>query len=193
MPSKEHHRKRDFKKSPESGGGKGRGNQIFFIQKQDAEHLHYDLHLRLGDVLVSWVVPRGLSTEVSEKRLAIRLDDRPLEFADFGGIIPGDVARAITFEVWDHGDYEVFSYNKASHPSLREGLKKGAFKVKLRGGKFRGRYAFVCIDPEGDQRKWLIFRLQDSDPDARRNPESTESNSVITGRSLKEIKKDSSQ
>ena len=190
MSLKKYQKKRDFQKTNEPKGEKVKDKHLFVIQKHNAENLHYDLRLSIGGVLVSWAVPKGLSTAAQEKRLGIRTEDHPMDYAGFEGVIPEGEYGAGTVLVWDKGEYEVITDEEDPDQYLRQALKKGSFKVNLKGEKLRGGYAFARMDKKEDEEQWLIFKLDDQHADARRNPVSTEPDSVLTGRSLEEIKKE---
>lgn len=161
-------------------------SHLFVCQKHDAQHLHYDFRLQDGDVLISWAVPKGLSTAANEKRLAIRTADHPLDYAHFEGVIPEGEYGAGTVLVWDIGCYELLSDSK----SIKQLISEGTLKFFLKGHKLQGGYAMVRMkDDHKNQEQWLIFKLDDEHADARRNPVSTEPDSVLSGRSLKAIAK----
>jgi DNA ligase D-like protein (predicted 3'-phosphoesterase) len=182
-------RKRDFGKTREPAGGTGRdhGGRRFVIQKHDASSLHYDFRLEFGGVLVSWAVPRGLSTDPRDKRLAIRTEDHPLAYADFEGIIPAGEYGAGTVLVWDAGRYRNLQARKGrSSRSMERSLHEGLIEVWLEGEKLRGGYALKRI-AGGRQQRWLVIKMDDAHADARRRPTRTQPASVRSGRDLAEI------
>jgi DNA ligase D-like protein (predicted 3'-phosphoesterase) len=183
MSLKEYQEKRDFRKTKEPSGEKegGRAN-LFVIQKHDARNLHYDFRISVDGVLVSWAVPKGPSTDPKEKRLSIRTEDHPLSYADFEGVIPEGEYGAGTVMVWDRGVYE----NLNKDESVAEGLKKGHIKINLQGEKLKGGYALTETNKEKNW--WILVKIRDEAADARRNPTSTQPKSVLTGRTLAEIK-----
>ena len=195
MTLKEYNSKRNFSETPEPEGKKSSKKHLFVIQKHDARNLHYDMRLSIGDVLVSWAVPKGLSTAANEKRLAIRTEDHPMDYADFEGVIPEGQYGAGTVMVWDKGTFEIIAEDTVDRfdKFLEQRLDEGSFKVKLNGEKLKGGYAFVRMDGKKEDEEWLIFKLDDEYADARRNPESTQPLSVLTGRSLEEIKEEEQQ
>ena len=166
---------------------------LFVIQKHDATTLHYDFRLRVGDALVSWAVPKGLSTAANEKRLAIRVDDHEVDYADFEGVIPEDEYGAGTVMIWDKGTYEPMTGGKDdAETSMREAIEKGGLKFNLNGSKIKGGYAMAKTGTRDGKDQWVIFKLDDEHADARRNPTSTEPDSVATSRSMDEIESEES-
>jgi len=183
--------KRDFAQTPEPRGGKA-GKQrhgrapVFVIQKHDARTLHYDFRLEVEGVLKSWAVPRGPSTKPSDKRLAVPTEDHPLDYADFEGVIPHGQYGGGTVLVWDRGSYENITRKDGETVPLAEALKDGHALVWLHGEKIRGGYALQRTGSKPDSR-WLLVKMDDAEADGRRNPVSTQPDSVLSGRSLADI------
>ncbi|MFZ0491010.1 MAG: DNA polymerase ligase N-terminal domain-containing protein [Salegentibacter sp.] len=189
-----YHDKRDFDLSSEPFGKqknkKDEDKQIFVIQKHDATNLHYDFRLLADGVLKSWAVPKGPSTDPEEKRLAIATEDHPIEYADFEGMIPEDQYGGGTVMVWDAGSYETDKKDEDGNLiPLGEQLKKGHATFILKGKKLRGGYTLIRIR-KGKQEQWLLKKVDDDEADARRNPTSTENKSVLTDRTMEQIRKD---
>lgn len=179
--------KRDFERSTEPRGraAPADGSSRFVIQEHDASSLHYDFRLEIGGVLASWAVPRGPSTDPSDKRLAIRTEDHPVEYIDFEGVIPEDEYGGGTVLVWDTGSYRNLKEDDAV--SMEGALEDGHLTVWLEGEKLRGGYALTRTKMGGDPDSWLLVKMDDEASDARRNPSSTQPESVLTGRTLEEI------
>jgi len=193
-PLKEYREKRDFSRTPESTGG-GRepsGKPIFVIQKHDASRLHYDLRLEVDGVLKSWAVPKGPSTDPGTKRLAVPTEDHPLEYADFEGVIPEGEYGAGTVMVWDIGPYSNIRAGEDEPVSMEDSLKEGKVVVWLEGSKLKGGYVLIRTG-RGSGSRWLFFKKKDEKADARRNPVSTEPDSVLTGRSIQQVTEDESE
>lgn len=169
---------------------------FFVIQQHGASTLHFDLRLRNGDVLTSWAVPRGPSTDPSEKRLAVRTEDHPLAYGDFEGVVPAGEYGAGPVLIWDRGPYRnlaVDNAGAAAEPAgsdLEPGLRAGKVEVWLEGTKIRGGYALIHARMGGDDDNWLLVKMDDAEADARRNPVSTEPESVVSGRTLDELEGD---
>jgi bifunctional non-homologous end joining protein LigD len=153
----EYKRKRDPKKTPEPFGiKKGKTKEpIFVVQRHDARRLHYDFRLERDGALASWAVPKGVPLESGEQRLAVHVEDHPLEYATFEGEIPKGEYGAGTVEIWDHGTYE-----------LVEEKKNGGLTVRLHGEKLDGTWALVPAHLSGDEKNWLIVRKRDETADA---------------------------
>src|SRR4051812_11536192 len=131
--------KRDFKITPEPPGKLGtskKGALRFLIQKHAASHLHYDFRLELNGVLLSWAVPKGPSLDPADKRLAMHVEDHPLEYGNFEGTIPKGQYGGGTVMLWDNGTWAPIGDPEA-------GYKKGHLKFELHGKKLSGRWALV--------------------------------------------------
>lgn len=191
----EYHKKRDFTLSSEPFGGdvnvEDKEKRIFVIQKHDASSLHYDFRLLVDGVLKSWAVPKGPSTDPKEKRLAIPTEDHPLEYADFEGTIPQDQYGGGTVMVWDAGTYENEKKDaKGKEISIQEQLEEGRCTFILHGKKLRGGYSLIKFG-KGKDENWMLRKVDDEEADARRNPVNTETKSVLTGRTMTQIRKES--
>jgi DNA ligase D-like protein (predicted 3'-phosphoesterase) len=181
--------KRDFRRTPEPAGGEGHTSDkpVFVIQKHDASRLHYDLRLEVDGVLKSWAVPKGPSTDPSQRRLAVPTEDHPLEYADFEGVIPEGEYGGGTMIVWDKGTYRNLQAEKDESRTMAEAYEDGHIEVWLEGEKLSGGYALVRTG-KGDDSRWLLIKMKDDRADARRNPTSTEPQSVLSGRTLEEVR-----
>ncbi|MFN2291362.1 MAG: DNA polymerase ligase N-terminal domain-containing protein [Anaerolineae bacterium] len=181
--------KRDFRRTPEPQGGGGSSSEkpVFVLQKHDASRLHYDLRLEMDGVLKSWAVPKGPSTDPSQKRLAVPTEDHPLEYADFEGVIPQDEYGGGVMIVWDKGTYRNLQADKDDSRSMAESYEDGHIEIWLEGEKLSGGYALIRTGKEDDSR-WLLIKMKDDRADARRNPTSTEPKSVLSGRTLEEVR-----
>jgi DNA ligase D-like protein (predicted 3'-phosphoesterase) len=189
MSTQEYKQKRNLTSSGEPGGdGQTCGDKapIFVIQEHDASTLHYDFRLEAGGVLKSWAVPKGLSTDPRVRRLAIRTEDHPLDYADFEGVIPDGDYGAGTVLVWDRGPFENVTEKDGKSIPLEDALDQGHVVVRLAGEKLSGGYALQRIEA-GDNEQWLIIKMDDDEADARRNPVSTQPVSVKSGRTLKQV------
>jgi DNA ligase D-like protein (predicted 3'-phosphoesterase) len=180
--------KRDFRRTPEpSGGRRRRGNRPrFVIQKHDASTLHYDFRLEVGGVLKSWAVPKGPSTNPRDKRLAMPTEDHPLDYADFEGVIPEGQYGAGTVLVWDAGTYGNITEKDGQEVPVERAIEDGHLAVWLEGKKLKGGYALTEIG-KGKSRRWLLVKMDDEGADARRNPVSSQPESVLSGRTIEEV------
>ena len=141
MGLKEYQKKRRFKHTPEPKGKVSRTRQLqFVVQKHEATRLHYDFRIEVDGVLKSWAVPKGPSMNPLDQRLAIQVEDHPMEYGSFEGIIPKGNYGAGTVMLWDKGTYEErhSTGRKASEDALRKGLAQGRITFVLRGEKLRG-------------------------------------------------------
>jgi DNA ligase D-like protein (predicted 3'-phosphoesterase) len=197
----EYARKRDFSKTPEPGGkakrAKGKGRKPkrrhprFAFQKHAARSLHYDLRLEVGGVAASWAIPKGPSLDPRDKRLAMRTEDHPLEYLEFEGVIPKGEYGAGEMIVWDRGVFENISETRRGEPlTLEEGLEKGDLKLFLLGEKIRGAYALVRTSKPGEREQWLLIKKRDESADARRRPTSTQPESVLSGKTIEDLRRE---
>ncbi|MGH2982667.1 MAG: DNA polymerase ligase N-terminal domain-containing protein [Solirubrobacterales bacterium] len=195
----EYERKRDFKKTGEPSGRPGRGGKRgpkrrhprFTIQKHAATSLHYDFRLEVDGVLASWAVPKGPSTNPADKRLAMRTEDHPLEYLEFEGVIPKGEYGAGPVIVWDRGVFENISETRRGEKlTLEEGLEKGDIKIFLLGEKIRGAYALVRTSEAGDREQWLLIKKKGEGADRRRKPTSSQPESVLTGRTIEQVRRE---
>jgi bifunctional non-homologous end joining protein LigD len=183
----EYKRKRDFARTSEPTGGKPRpkavrGASRFVIQKHDARRLHYDFRLEMEGVLKSWAVPKGLPWKQGEKHLAVEVEDHPVDYAEFEGIIPEGQYGGGTVMVWDRGKYLV--YGEQPLKSLRD----GKLHLVLEGEKAQGEWTLVRIrGRDGEKNQWLILKTGSS---AKPISKKREDESVKTGRTMKQIAED---
>jgi len=187
----DYNRKRDFTRTSEPAGKSEKSSEglplRFVVQKHDATRLHYDFRLELDGVLKSWAVTRGPSTDPSEKRLAVRVEDHPLDYAGFEGTIPGSEYGGGTVMLWDEGTWEPVG-------DPRAGLDEGDLKFVLHGRRMKGSWVLVHMkgrDTEtrnGTRENWLLIKHRDR---YARDSELTErfKTSVQTGRSMNGIAK----
>jgi DNA ligase D-like protein (predicted 3'-phosphoesterase) len=184
--------KRDFRRTPEPDGRQRRGGEhpIFVIQKHDASRLHYDFRLEIGASLKSWAVPKGPSTDPREKRLAVETEDHPLDYADFEGTIPKGEYGGGTVMVWDAGSYRNLKVNEAGEEriSMQAAYESGHLTFWLYGKKLSGGYALTRFRRERGKAQWLLVKMDDEKADARRNPVRTQQKSVLTRRTMEQIR-----
>jgi bifunctional non-homologous end joining protein LigD len=188
MKLSEYNRKRDFTKTAEPKGKvKKSGKQLrFVVQKHAASHLHYDFRLEIDGVLVSWAVPKGPSADTSVKRLAMNVEDHPMDYIDFEGTIPKGQYGGGTVMVWDTGTYtaENISNYTESQKLLRKMYKEGNIKIEIKGEKLKGIYHLVKMG--GKDKEWLLMKGKDEYADKKEFGQQ----SVLTGRTIDEIAKD---
>src|SRR3954447_10100526 len=180
-----YHAKREFQKTPEPRGrtAKAQGFTIV-VQKHDATRLHYDFRLELDGVLKSWAVTKGPSLTPGEKRLAVHVEDHPLDYGAFEGTIPKGQYGGGTVLLWDRGVWE-------PEGDPRKGYAKGHLRFRLHGEKLRGGWHLVRMRrrPKERQEQWLLIKSEDEWARSERDPDILDEAplSVKTGRSLKEI------
>jgi len=182
-------RKRDFERTPEPKGASRaraaapRGGGMFCIQKHDASRLHYDFRLELDGVLKSWAVPKGPSLDPHDRRLAVHVEDHPLDYGEFEGVIPEKAYGGGTVVLWDLGTW-------TPEGDARAAYRKGHLAFELHGRKLQGRWSLVRMGGragEEERENWLL--IKSDDPHARTSGDITAQRpeSVKTGRRLLQV------
>ena len=191
----EYRRKRDFAKTREPAGGLGSAARAdgarkrrapslhFVIQKHDASHLHFDFRLELDGVMKSWAVPKGPSYDPSVRRLAMEVEDHPIEYNTFEGTIPQGEYGGGTVMLWDRGTYE--AENGGGGDALRDGYVRGDLKFVLHGERLHGGWVLVRMKRPG-RPQWLLIKHRDEYATTRDVVED-ETTSVATGRTMDDI------
>lgn len=187
---KDYKKKRDFRKTPEPAGKEqpSAGRQLrFVIQKHKARRLHYDLRLEMEEVLRSWAVPKGPSLDPGDKRLAVQVEDHPIEYGDFEGVIPEGQYGAGQVIIWDQGTYEY----AGTEENEVEAWKEGKLEFRLHGKKLKGIWLLIKTKGRGAN-DWLFFKKTDkyADPDSSITDEAPES--VISGKRVEQLEQASS-
>jgi bifunctional non-homologous end joining protein LigD len=189
MPLEEYARKRKFKKTPEPPAAVGQAGekQRYVIQKHAASRLHYDLRLEHAGVLKSWAVPKGPSLNPANKHLAVMVEDHPLDYIDFEGVIPAGEYGAGRVMVWDKGYYRWAGPEQTVEEqelAFQEGFERGHLSVILAGQKLRGEFALVRAQRAG-KNAWLLIKARD---DAATDTDVLAlDRSVVSNRRLEEI------
>jgi bifunctional non-homologous end joining protein LigD len=182
---REYHAKRHFDRTPEPAGAAPardlRAGHRFVIQKHAARRLHYDFRLEHAGVLLSWSVPKGPSLSPATRRLAVRTEDHPIEYADFEGVIPEGEYGGGAVVVWDQGTWK-------PEGDVAADLARGRLTFELAGDKLRGRWHLVRTKPDGKAESWLLFKGRD---EAARDDEDiveARPESVLSGRTIDEVR-----
>jgi bifunctional non-homologous end joining protein LigD len=182
----EYRRRRDFRVTAEPSGGAeaGAGAASFVVQKHAASHLHFDFRLELDGVLKSWAVPKGPSLDPAVRRLAVQVEDHPLEYGGFEGIIPEGQYGGGTVMLWDRGRW-------TPEEDPRQGLRRGHLRFRLEGERLRGGWHLVRSGEGGSGGKpqWLLFKGDDREARPGEGSALTEreSTSVASGRTMDQI------
>src|ERR1700676_1794429 len=179
----EYKRKRDFGTTAEPKGGKPlpkrvKGASRFVIQKHDASRLHYDFRLEMDGVLKSWAVPKGLPWTQSEKHLAVEVEDHPVEYATFEGVIPPGQYGGGTVMLWDRGKYYVYGEQPL------KSWKEGRLHLVLAGQKAKGEWTLVRIRGDQEKNQWLLIKTGAS---VKPVSKKLDDQSVKSGRTIKQI------
>lgn len=194
MSLKEYNEKRDFKNTREPEGkpvAKIGNRLIFVIQKHNAKHLHYDLRLEADGVLKSWAVPKGPSMDPEEKRLAVMVEDHPLSYAEFEGIIPEGEYGAGSVIIWDKGDYKATAERDGQTIPVSEEIGDGHIEFELNGEKLKGKFALVKTNLRGgnDKDSWLLVKMKDGYADKNADPVAKQPQSVVSGKTNKDLER----
>jgi len=187
QPLSEYRHKRDFEVTPEPSGRSTRSPRkklLYVIQKHQASHLHYDFRLEWRGVLLSWAIPKGPSLDPSVKRLAAQVEDHPLEYGDFEGVIPEGEYGGGTVMLWDRGAWT------PEVPDVDAALANGELKFTLHGAKLRGSWVMVRTKLGGSRKpQWLLIKHRDQYASAE-DIETLRPRSVATKRLMAGIARD---
>lgn len=182
MSLKQYHKKRNFKKTTEPFGKikSSAINNLFVVQKHAASHLHYDFRLQIGTVLKSWAIPKGPSLDPSVKRLAVHVEDHPIEYGTFEGIIPKGQYGGGTVQLWDQGTWEC-------KDNAFKSYQMGMLTFILKGKKLKGLWKLIQI--KKDPKNWLLMKLPDQYSDSESNHDILKEQplSVLSGYTLADI------
>jgi DNA ligase D-like protein (predicted 3'-phosphoesterase) len=180
--------KRDFKRTPEPSGRRKRASREprFVVQEHQARALHWDFRLEAGGVLASWAVPKGPSLNPADKRMAMRTEDHPIEYAEFEGIIPEGEYGAGQVIVWDQGTYRNLTERRGKEVPIEKAISAGHVTVWLDGEKLSGAFALTRL-AKGKRERWLLVKKADEKADRRRNVVKSKPRSVISGRTVAQL------
>ena len=178
----EYRRKRDFSATGEPRGGKEGASRLYIVQKHAASRLHYDFRLELDGTLKSWAVPKGPSVSPGAKRLAVHVEDHPIEYGGFEGVIPKGEYGGGTVMLWDRGLWEPVG-------DAADAYRKGKLKFRLHGKRLKGLWSLVRMGGAASDggKNWLLIKDRDGKSGGR-EPVEHESDSVTTGRTMDEIR-----
>ena len=191
----DYRKKRDFSKTAEPSGVKAPSKRAsaskleFVIQKHAASHLHYDLRLELDGVMKSWAVPKGPSLDPAVKRLAMQVEDHPMGYNEFEGLIPEGEYGGGTVLIWDRGTYSADKAENGKHAeAVREGLRKGDLKFTLHGERLAGSFVLVRTRrAEGGKAQWLLIKHRDEHAVPGSDIAVEQISSIVSKRTMEEI------
>jgi len=177
--------KRDFDRTPEPAGAAATvpsdGAPRFVVQRHRARRLHYDFRLEIDGVLVSWAVPKGPTLDAKVRHLAVHVEDHPIEYLDFEGVIPSGGYGAGDVIVWDRGTFVMHGETDG-----RAAVDAGELHLELHGSKLRGHFMLIRTRERDGKSDWLIFHKRDDDAVDGWDPEDHPA-SVISGRTNDEV------
>jgi bifunctional non-homologous end joining protein LigD len=185
-------KKRDFSVSPEPSGGtivkRAKKSKLkFVLQKHAATQLHFDLRVELDGVMKSWAVPKGPSMDPAVKRLAMEVEDHPMEYNTFEGTIPREEYGGGTVMLWDRGTYSADEPKNGSHEAaIRDGYEKGKIDITFHGERVQGSFALVRTR-RGPKAQWLLIKHRDEYAQPGGDVVAENLSSVVTGRTMEEI------
>ena len=186
----EYRRKRDFARTAEPRGGRRKAGPrlAYVIQKHAARNLHFDLRLELDGVMKSWAVPKGPSLDPAVKRLAMQVEDHPVEYNEFEGTIPQGEYGGGTVMIWDRGSYRYGGDDPDPIEGLRRGYARGDFKFVLEGKRLKGSWVLVRTR-RGDPRRaqWLLIKHRDQLAEPGSDVVAEYDTSAASGRTMDEI------
>lgn len=193
---KPYRNKRNIQKTPEPASEEEMqlARPVYVIQKHDASRLHYDFRLEVAGVLKSWAIPKGPSTDPKIKRLAMPTDDHPLQYATFEGVIPEGQYGGGTVMVWDIGTYRNIRGEKRplEKATMEHAVEQGKIEVWLEGKKIKGGYALIRAG-HVSKGGWLLIKIRDDHAGKPEDPERTEPDSALTGRTMEEIAREAGE
>ena len=194
--------KRDFEETLEpsgdagQGGGGGEGGagsrpeaaRRFVVQKHAARRTHFDFRIEVAGTLKSWAVPKGPSADPETKRLAVEVEDHPLEYGDFEGVIPKGEYGAGAVIIWDRGRYAPVGLDRDSDETIEEAVRAGKLEFELLGERMRGRWALVRMKDRDGDKNWLLLKKRDvyAEPGEPEGLVERFEDSVVSGRGLEE-------
>jgi bifunctional non-homologous end joining protein LigD len=190
----EYRRKRDFRKTTEPTGGrdathKRRKHPAFVIQKHAASHLHFDLRLEMGGVMKSWAVPKGPSLDPSVKRLAVEVEDHPIEYNTFEGTIPEGGYGGGTVMLWDRGTYYIDDVDGDvdQDSAAQKEYRDGKLSITFEGERLKGSFTLVRTRQTQRKPQWLLIKHRDEFAEPGSDIVAEVETSVTTGRTMEEI------
>jgi bifunctional non-homologous end joining protein LigD len=188
--------KRDFKKTAEPSGAKRKRTARrakgleFVIQKHDASQLHFDLRLELDGVMKSWAVPKGPSLDPANKRLAMQVEDHPMDYNTFEGTIPQGQYGGGTVMIWDRGTYtaeKAADFDGSDAAAVRDGLQRGDLKVRFHGERLTGSFVLVRTRTERGKAQWLLIKHRDESAERGSDVVAEYDTSIVSGKTMDEI------
>ena len=186
MDLDKYNEKRDFTKTKEPKGAvkKSDGVLRFVVQMHDASHLHYDFRLEIDGVLVSWAVPKGPSEDPADKRLAVHVENHPMDYINFEGTIPEGEYGGGTVMVWDTGTYRAEDNDDAKNDDalMQKQLEDGSIKIIIEGEKLKG--AWHMVKMKGNEKNWLLMK---SKSDSKSLKKDFTAKSVLSDRTMEQI------